>query len=335
MAQNIKSITVVGAGAWGTALAIHLAKNGHEVTLWGKGVDEMQQLAKSRQNHRYLPGISFPDTLHIGGDWEALTNVHDDVLLAVPSHVFQLVLSGIQRYFTPKTRLIWATKGLDAQHHRLLEGLVLDVCGASQRYAVLSGPSFATEVARDLPTAVVIASHDLNVAQHFATLFNSTYFRVYTNTDLVGVQLGGALKNVIAIAVGLSDGLGFGANAKSALITRGLAELTRLGVALGAKQETFMGLSGIGDLVLTCTDNQSRNRRMGLALAEGLTIAEAQQSIGQVIEGAHTAELMLELAKKHAIELPITTVIYQVLKQQLSPREAVLHLLSRASKSEL
>ena len=331
----MESITVVGAGAWGTALAVHLAKSGHDVTLWGKGHADMQQLAYSRQNHRYLPGITFPDNLKIGGDWQSLQSVADDVLLAVPSHVFGLVLSGVRRYFMPHTRLIWATKGLDAEHHRLLEDIVVEACGLVQRYAILSGPSFAMEVARDLPTAVVIASRDIALAQHFATLFNAHHFRVYTNTDTVGVQLGGALKNVIAIAVGISDGLGFGANARSALITRGLAELTRLGIAMGAKQETFMGLSGIGDLVLTCTDNQSRNRRMGLALAQGLTIADAHSSIGQVVEGAHTAELMLELAKKRGLELPITAVVYQVLKENLCPRVAVEQLLSRLSKSEL
>lgn len=333
--QNTKSLTVIGAGAWGTALAIHVAKNGYNVTLWGKGDAEMQTLVRSRQNQSYLPGIFFPDNLTVGGDWQSIGCLADDVLLAVPSHVFQLVLSGIHRHFTSKTRLIWATKGLDAKHHRVLEDVVLEVCGVSQAYAVLSGPSFAMEVARDLPTAVVIASPDVSLAQHFAAMFNSQYFRVYTNTDTKGVQLGGALKNVIAIAVGISDGLGFGANARSALITRGLAELTRLGLALGAQLETFMGLSGIGDLVLTCTDNQSRNRRMGLSLAEGLDLAQAQSSIGQVVEGAHTAELMLALAHKHGIELPITSAVYQVLKQELSPRIAVENLLSRESKSEL
>lgn len=335
MTPNTNPVSVIGAGAWGTALAVHLAKSGHEVTLWGKGDVEMQELAQSRQNQHYLPDIIFPDNLKIGGDWQSLHTLADDVLLAVPSHVFRLVLAGLQRYFIAQTRLIWATKGLDDKHHRLLEEVVLEVCGSNQRYAILSGPSFAMEVARDLPTAVVIASHDSSLAQHFAAVFNSAHFRVYTNTDMTGVQLGGALKNVIAIAVGISDGLGFGANARSALITRGLAELTRLGIALGAKQETFMGLSGIGDLVLTCTDNQSRNRRMGLALAEGLNISQAHSSIGQVVEGAHTAEIMLELAKKHGVELPITTVVYQVLKENLPPRVAVENLLSRMSKSEL
>ena len=227
-----------------------------------------------------------------------------------------------------------ATKGLDAEQHRLLDDVVEEICGSAQRRAVLSGPSFAKEVGQGLPTAVVIASKEAALAQYFATLFNAPRFRVYTSTDMVGVQLGGALKNVIAIAVGISDGLGFGANAKSALITRGLAELIRLGTVLNAQQETFMGLSGVGDLVLTCTDDQSRNRRMGLALAKGEVFASAHQSIGQVVEGAHTAEIMLELAKKNQIELPITTVVYKVLKQEIAPREAVEALLSRDQKPE-
>lgn len=334
MTHNTKPITVIGAGAWGTALAIHLASLGHAVTLWGKGDREMQLLASERKNKRYLPGVEFPETLSIGGDWHALTALNADVLLAVPSHVFRLVLSGIQPYFTPSTKLIWATKGLDSKQHRLLGAVVEEVCGANQPCAVLSGPSFAKEVSHGLPTAVVIAAKTVVLAKYFSDLFNSPHFRVYTSTDMCGVQLGGALKNVIAIAVGISDGLGFGANAKSALITRGLAELVRLGTAMGAKQETFMGLAGVGDLVLTCTDNQSRNRRMGLALAQGELLSKAHQAIGQVVEGAHTADIMLELAKKHQLELPITTVVYQVLKQQLSPREAVEVLLSREQKPE-
>lgn len=329
-----QAITVVGAGAWGTALAIHLASLGQTVHLWGQKSDNLERMAKTRINARYLPEVPLPENLIVRGDWQALILETQDILLAVPSHVFRLVLTGIYPQFKSDTRLIWATKGLDSKTHHLLSEVVLEVCGKTQVRAILSGPSFAKEVAKGLPTAVVVAAESQTTAEYFSDRFQGPQFRVYTSLDMIGVQLGGALKNVIAIAVGISDGLGYGANTKSAIITRGLAELTRLGVALGAKQETFMGLTGVGDLVLTCTDDQSRNRRMGLAIGKGVDRAQAKKEIDQVVEGALTAEIMLALAKKHHIDLPITTVIYQVLHHNLDPREAVSQLLSRQPKAE-
>lgn len=323
------NVTVVGAGAWGTALAIHLARCGHQVTLWGRGEHKMEKLASARQNERYLPGILFPDNLMVASDWQQITSLSHHLLIAVPSHAFAAVIEGLHPYFNEKQKLIWATKGLDGKSHRLLDEVVQEICGARQLRAILSGPSFATEVGRECPTAVVVASPQQALASEYAVMFSQDYFRVYTSDDMTGVQLGGALKNVIAIAVGIADGLKLGANARSALITRGLAELTRLGLALGAQQKTFMGLTGVGDLVLTCTDDQSRNRRMGLALAQGHEREAASKNIGQVVEGAQTAELMLTLAKKQHIEMPITQAIFAVLNGKLRAKDVVKKLLSR------
>jgi glycerol-3-phosphate dehydrogenase (NAD(P)+) len=326
-------IAVLGAGSWGTALAIQLARNNQIVHLWGRDATQIAAMQTARCNKHYLPDILFPEKLKVIGDLAvALKDTHD-ILLAVPSHVFRITLKTIQPFVNKHTRLIWATKGLDAQRHQLLHEVVTEELGELPM-AVLSGPSFAKEVAQNLPTAITLASHSTIFISDLTQRLHSKNFRIYTSEDLAGVELAGAMKNVLAIAVGIADGLGFGANARAALITRGLAEMMRLGLMLGSQRETFMGLAGLGDLVLTCTDNQSRNRRFGLAVGSGAAISTAEKNIGQVVEGIHTAKEIYCLAKQKAVEVPISEQIYRVLHEGVAPREAVHALLSREQRGE-
>ncbi|MBU1190989.1 MAG: NAD(P)-dependent glycerol-3-phosphate dehydrogenase [Gammaproteobacteria bacterium] len=328
-----RPIAVLGTGSWGTALAILLARNGHAVRLWGNEPAVMAELARARCNARYLPDTPFPDGISIYADLGAALADQADVLVAVPSHAFREVLNLISTKLQPDTALAWATKGLEMASGKLLHEVAEEVL-PDQPHAVISGPTFAREVAAGLPTAATVAGSDLRTAEHFAALLRGTSFRAYTSNDRVGVEIGGALKNVLAIAAGISDGLGFGANSRAALITRGLAEMIRLGEALGGHRETFMGLAGVGDLVLTCTDDQSRNRRMGLALGRGQSRAAAQKSIDQVIEGVDTAREIHKLGKQYKVDLPITEQVYRVLYENLDPREAVQTLLAREPKAE-
>ena len=329
------SVTVLGAGSYGTALAFCLARNGVPTFLWGRNADHVQQMATARCNQRYLPDATFPDDLHMQADLSEAVARSDDILVVVPSHAFAQTLAAIKPMLTSRHRLIWATKGLEPDTGRLLKDVATDVLGDSIPMAVLSGPTFAKEMVAGLPTAISLSSTDDVLAQEFADkLHCPRRFRVYKNSDFIGVQLGGAVKNVIAIGAGLADGLGFGANARTALITRGLAELTRLGVTLGAKPETFMGMAGLGDLVLTCTDNQSRNRRFGMALGQGLSVQDAIDSIGQVVEGYRNSEEVHILAQKLAVEMPICDQIYQVLYQGKPPKQAAVDLLGREQKFE-
>ena len=329
------SVTVLGAGSYGTALAFCLARNGVPTYLWGRDQDQMSQMAANRCNVRYLPDAPFPEQLHVDADLASAVQRSNDILVVTPSHAFAETLRKIKPMLTDAHRLVWATKGLEPGTGRLLLDVARDILGDKMPMAVLSGPTFAKEMVAGLPTAISLSSNDEILAKEFADkLHSSTSFRVYKNQDLVGVQLGGAVKNVIAIGAGLADGLGFGANARTALITRGLAELSRLGVTLGAKTETFMGMAGLGDLVLTCTDDQSRNRRFGLALGRGMTVDQAIESIGQVVEGFRNTEEVHVLAEKVGVELPICEQIYQVLYQGKSPKEAALALLGREQKFE-
>ncbi len=326
-------IAVLGAGSWGTALAIHLARNQQTVHLWGNNAEHLQAMQRARCNSVYLPDIRFPDNIEICSDLaHALSNVQD-ILIAVPSHAFRETLTKIKPFIAQNARLVWATKGLDPLHHQLLHYVSDELLG-ERSLAVLSGPSFAKEVAAGLPTAITLAANASEFSEDLIKRFHSPNFRVYHTKDMIGVELGGAMKNVLAIAVGTADGLGFGANARAALITRGLAEMVRLGLALGGQRETFMGLAGMGDLVLTCTDNQSRNRRLGLALGMGKTIETAMQEIHQVIEGIQTAAEIYHLAKSLSIEVPITEQVYQILHQGLAPQIAVNNLLTREPKAE-
>jgi glycerol-3-phosphate dehydrogenase (NAD(P)+) len=334
MADKI-AITVLGAGSYGTALAVSLARNGHRTLIWGHEADHIERLQLDRENKEFLPGVKFPELLGAEADLATCLAATRNLLLVVPSHVFAIVLEQVKPFLTPEHRIAWATKGLEAETGRLLQEVAVDILGDNYPLAVISGPTFAMEVAKGLPTAVAVAGTQKQFTQDIADFFhNQRNLRAYLSDDFTAVQLGGAVKNVIAIGAGLADGLGFGANARTALITRGLAELTRLGVALGAKESSFMGMAGLGDLVLTCTDNQSRNRRFGLALGQGKGIDEAQTEIGQVVEGYRNTEEVYNLARRMGVEMPICEQIYYVLYQGKAVKEAAMDLLSRSKKDE-
>lgn len=328
------SITVLGAGSWGTALALLLARNGAETLLWGFDTAEVSALIKERENRRYLAGISFPDNLSVTDELKQAVENQPLILIAVPSHAFRSTLRAIKPYLGKGARICWATKGLDKETGTLLHEVAQEVLGNQVPLAIISGPSFAREVAENLPTALTVASPNTDFVNEIAALLHNDRFRVYTSNDMVGAQVGGAVKNVMAIAAGISDGLNFGANTRAALITRGLAEMMRLGIALGGSRETFMGMAGMGDLILTCTDDQSRNRRMGLGLGKGRTVEEVREEIGQEVEGVSAAKEVFLLAQKQQIEMPITEQIYKVLYEGLSPQSAVQNLLSRNQKPE-
>ena len=327
-------IGIVGAGSWGTALAILLSRSGREVRLWSVDKSELDPLPADRENKRYLPGTRFPDSLKIEFELPKLVAHCEDLLVVVPSHGFRSTLQQIAACKPKQLRLAWATKGFEMESGKLLHEVAWETLGESVPYAVLSGPTFAKEVARGMPTAVTVASNDARFAADLAKAVASPVFRAYTSDDLTGVEVGGTVKNIIAIGTGISDGLGFGANARAALITRGLAEITRLGLKLGAKAETFQGLAGLGDLVLTCTDDQSRNRRMGLGLASGKSRDQVQAEIGQVVEGVYAAEAVHVLATRLKVEMPISEQLYRILHQGLDPRAAVEALMNRALKQE-
>ncbi|WP_127959188.1 NAD(P)H-dependent glycerol-3-phosphate dehydrogenase [Serratia microhaemolytica] len=330
------SITVIGAGSYGTALAITLARNGHLVMLWGHNPEQIALMQQQRCNQRFLPDVTFPDTLLLDSDLARALAASRDVLIVVPSHVFADVLRQLRPHLRTDARVVWATKGLEAETGRLLQDVAREVLPPEMPLAVLSGPTFAKELAAGLPTAIALAATDLQFADELQQLLHcGKSLRVYNNPDLIGVQLGGAVKNVIAIGAGMSDGIGFGANARTALITRGLAEMSRLGAALGADPATFMGMAGLGDLVLTCTDNQSRNRRFGIMLGQGLTAEQAQSSIGQVVEGYRNTKEVVALAQRAGVEMPITEQIYKVLYTDKNVHEAALSLLGRSRKDEV
>ena len=291
-------------------------------------------MVTDRENVRYLPGIKFPPNLVACPDLAECLDGVRDILVVVPSHGLRSTLNKAKEFLGPDSRICWATKGFELRSGKLPHQVAAEVLGENRAVAVLSGPTFAKEVGEGLPTAMTIASNDKQFGQDLAAAISGDNFRAYTSDDFIGVEVGGAIKNVLAIGAGMCDGLGFGANARVALITRGLVELTRLGVALGAKHETMMGLAGMGDLVLTCTDNLSRNRRMGLALASGKTIEEAQEEIQQVVEGVLAAEAVKEVADKLGIEMPICHQVYRILYEGVSPREAVGELMSRELKPE-
>lgn len=329
-----KPVLVIGAGSWGTALALVLARNNNTVYLWDVTTTHINNLLHDSANNHYLPGFSFPDNLHPIGRLIPLPEQLADLVIVVPCNALKPVLTLLKPVSRPGLKLCLACKGFESTSLSLNHELVYDILGDVQ-VAILSGPSFAREVASGLPTAVTIASIDAATASRFSELFYSETFRTYTHDDVVGVQVGGAVKNVMAIAAGIADGLGFGANTRAALITRGLAEILRLGIAMGGRQETFMGLSGLGDLVLTCTDDQSRNRRFGLALAQGKSPDEIRREIGQAVEGIDTAETVAKLAKRYKVEMPICAQVQRVIEGKLNARDAVHELLARRPGSEL
>lgn len=325
------TLAILGAGSWGTAVAMHLAKVGHKVMLWGHNPQHVAKMAEERANTRYLPQAIFPTGLIPSSNLTECVKEAEFVIIAVPSHAFAQLLEQIEK---PAKGLAWLTKGVDPKSHVLLSELVAKRFGDAYPTAVISGPSFAKEVARFLPTALTLAGNNAAYQKSIHQLFHHGNVRVYLSDDLIGVQLCGAVKNILAIACGISDGLGYGANAKAALITRGLAEMSRLGLSFGAKQETFLGLAGVGDLVLTCTDDQSRNRRFGLELGRGISIKDAEIKIGQVVEGAHNAAQICALAKAHQIEMPICEQVNALLQNQISAEKAVTNLMKRPARGE-
>ncbi len=330
----MRPIVVLGAGSWGTALAIQFARSGRPTVLWGREEDDPAELARSRRNERYLPGAKFPPSLAIEPDMAKAIASGEDLLLAVPSGALRIVLQQIKPLLGPRARVAWASKGFELSTGKLPHQVAQEVLGPNVPLAVLSGPTFAREVGEGLPTAIAVASPDAAFALALAQSLSADNFRAYTQTDIVGVEIGGAIKNVIAIAAGGSDGMGYGSNSRVFLITRGLAEMVRLGVALGAKQETLMGLAGLGDLVLTCTDDQSRNRRFGRALASGKPIDQAIAEIGQVVEGYHAAKAVHMVSKKLGVDMPICEHVYQVLYEGMAIPEVVQSLLTREVSSE-
>ena len=332
--QATPAIAVLGAGSWGTALAIHFARSGKPTRLWGRNAARMAAMLTQRANERYLPGGAFPVALSAGSDLKAALRGALDVLLVVPSQGFRPLLQAVAPLLEARSRLAWATKGFEAETGQLPHQVAREILGSQRSIAVLSGPTFAREVGAGLPTAMTVASPDAAFASALARDLSSANFRAYTSTDIVGVEVGGVVKNVLAVGAGLSDGLGFGANTRVALITRGLVEMTRLGVALGAQRETFMGLAGLGDLVLSCTDDQSRNRRFGLLLAAGRGVEGAHAEIGQTVEGYVAAKAVHAVAARKGIEMPLCEGVYQALYEGRAASEVVQALMTRPIKAE-
>jgi len=326
-------VAVLGAGSWGTALAVLLARNGVPTTLWGRTPQVVVDMATARRNARYLPDLAFPDSLQLSGALEATVRDAATVLIAVPSHAFAELIDAAAPWIAPDAGVAWATKGFDPASGRFLHELVGERL-PQHAAAVVTGPSFAKEVANGLPTAVTVHSASTDFAQRIAQMLHSPLFRAYTGNDVRGAELGGAMKNVLAVATGVADGMQLGLNARAGLITRGLNEMLRLGHAIGARAETLMGLAGLGDLVLTCTGDLSRNRRLGLALGRGVPLKQAVAEIGQVVESVQTVDTVMQLATQHGIELPITANVQRVLREELTPAEGMRALLSREQKPE-
>jgi glycerol-3-phosphate dehydrogenase (NAD(P)+) len=333
-AEREAPIAVLGAGSWGTALAIQVARSGRATRLWGRDGAKLRVMAADRRNARYLPAATFPESLAVSADLPAVLHEALDVLVVVPSHAFRALLLEIAPRLDQATRVAWATKGFELDSGKLPHQVAREVLGSERPMAVLSGPTFAKEVGAGLPTAMTIASPDAKFAHSLAHGLSSNNFRAYTSGDIVGVEVGGAVKNVLAVGAGLADGLGFGANTRIALITRGLVEMTRLGVTLGAKRETFMGLAGLGDLVLTCTDDQSRNRRFGLLLASGKTPEQALAEIGQAVEGYPAAQAVRTVAHRAAVDMPICEGLYSVLYEKRPAKDVVKDLMTRPIRAE-
>src|SRR5690606_14694172 len=329
-------VAIVPAGQWGTALAVPLARGGHEVRLWFRSQGAAEDFLVRRENVARLPGVTFPDHVTGTADLAEALDEAELVVLSPASGGLRAVCRAVAPYLRPETIILSVVKALFAEGPPLVSGVIAEeLPGVVDRLAVLSGPNFAVEVARELPTGTVVASRDEQVARTAQEIFRTDRFRVWTTTDVTGVELGGALKNVIAIAAGLSDGLGMGYNARAALITRGVAEISRLGVAMGANPLTFAGMSGLGDLVLTCTSDLSRNRRAGIAIAQGKTVAEVVAAMGSTVEGIPSTRAAYALAQKHGVEMPITAEVYRVLYEGVRPEVGVERLMTRTPRMEL
>ena len=333
MTQILK-VAVLGAGSWGTALAALMARHGHSVVLWGRDAQATSAIDRQHENPRYLPGIALPDTLRATSDLAASLQGADLVLVVVPSHAFTETLDLLAPLRPDGAGVAWATKGFEPGSGRFLHEVAEDIFGPQVPLAVVTGPSFAKEVTLGLPTAVTVHGQDPEFAQRVADVLHGPAFRAYTGDDMVGAELGGAMKNVLAVATGAADGMALGLNARTGLITRGLNEMLRLNAAIGGRAETLMGLAGLGDLVLTCTGDLSRNRRLGLALGRGQTLEDAVREIGQVVESVQTANEVMRLAERHGLELPISENVRAVLHGELTPVEGMHALLSREQKAE-
>ena len=328
-------VVVLGAGSFGTALAHHIALNGFRVCLWARDESLLQAISTGRENSRYLPGITLADSLECCAALPEALSDATGVLIAIPSQHFSSIVDDIKALAPAECSVMWACKGLEVQTGRFLSDVVVDRLGADRPHAVISGPTFASELASGSPTAITVAANSPAFADTVVNLLHSERFRTYISEDIRGVQFGGAFKNIYAIAAGISDGLNFGANARVAVITRGLAELMRLGEVLGVRAGTVMGLSGVGDLILTCTDDQSRNRRFGLGLGQGQSVAQVLAEIGQSVEGIVATEVAFKLAAKHQVSMPIVEQVHRVINNEASPAEAVSVLLGRAAKTEI
>ncbi len=331
---RVTTVAVLGAGSWGTALAMQLTRAGSLPVLWDWDAAHMEALRLGRCNEKFLPGHRLPDALVLEPDLELAVRAADEILIVVPSHAFVSVIKQIGPWLKPGQGIAWACKGLEPGTGQFLHEPARRLFGDSRPLAVVTGPSFAVEVAAGLPTAVTVAGTDPAFCVRIARLLHGGNFRAYTSDDIVGAELGGSLKNVLAIATGICDGMGLGDNARAALITRGLAEMMRLGRTLGAREQTLMGLTGMGDLVLTCTGNLSRNRRLGLALGAGQSLEQALVAIDQVVEGVTTAAEVWRLARRHGVEMPISEQVYGILHLGRDPHECLTDLLSREQKHE-
>lgn len=334
----MSKVLVVGAGSWGTALAIVLADNGLDVRIWARRKEQVHEINERHTNEEYLPGITLPKNIVGYSDLKEASSSVDTILIVVPTKAIRETMKRLKEVLTKPVTIIHATKGIEPKTHKRVSEMIeeeLEGTNLLKDVVVLSGPSHAEEVSLRQPTTVTVSSKSLLAAEFAQDLFMNQHFRVYTNPDLVGVEIGGALKNIIALACGLTHGLGLGDNSKAAIMTRGLAEITRLGIKLGANRETFAGLSGLGDLIVTCTSTHSRNYRAGILLGQGKTIEEVLESMGMVVEGIRTTKATYELAKKLQIEMPITTALHEVLFSGLSPIDAAESLMGRVKKHEV
>lgn len=332
--MNYSSVAVLGAGSWGTALSLELNSKGHRINLWMRRKEQLDEIIKTKNNGKYLPGVDIATSVNLTIDIIEAIKDTDMILLTVPTQKVREVIKSIKLYIKPQQVIVNAAKGIEQNSHLRISQIIEEEL-PQQPYAVISGPSHAEEVARKMPTTVVIASKEREIAEFVQDMFISSAFRVYTNPDVAGVELGGALKNVIAFGAGIADGLGFGDNARAALMTRGIREIARLGKAMGADLATFAGLSGIGDLIVTCTSMHSRNRRAGILIGKGKSLEETLKEIGMVVEGITTTKVAYELAQEYNIEMPITEEIYNVLYKDTDPRDAVTNLMTRSKKHEM
>ena len=329
-----RHVAVLGAGSWGTALAALIARHGHAATLWGRDADVVAAIATRHENPHYLPGIALPGTLRATTDLAEAMAGADLVLVVVPSHAFAATLRALAPLRPAGAGVAWATKGFEPGSGRFLHEVAADVLGDGVPLAVVTGPSFAKEVAQGLPTALTVQGDDPAFVQQVAAVLHGPNFRAYTGDDMRGAELGGAMKNVLAVATGAADGMNLGLNARTGLVTRGLNEMLRLNAAIGGRPETLMGLAGLGDLVLTCTGDLSRNRRLGLALGRGQSLEDAVREIGQVVESVQTADEVMRLAERHGLELPIARNVRDVLHGDITPAEGLQRLLAREQKAE-